>query len=512
MKCIILANNINNIDGKKFETDNYDSYDRVLEENEGNSLFKKTIVCNMPYCDKYLIISKKEYMNEISRQIEELRDVEYSIIESGDCYTDDIEKAVKNMPEEELFLIIPCEIKLENKSYNCNSIKNYKANIIKAKKCAISNEISMLCVNDSTTGIVCFKNKNFIKISENRDIFKEEVTMLNSNSDCYKSDNNENVDFCVKLNPAFKDYLWGGIKLRDKYGKKCDMDIIAESWELSAHEDGESIISSGICEGKYFREYLDIIGNDNLGWKCSDMDKFPILIKFIDAKNPLSIQVHPDDDYALMYEDEYGKNEMWYILDCEEGAGIYCGFKQDTSADEVRERIENNTILDILNWIPVKKGEVYYIKAGTVHAIGGGIMICEIQQSSNCTYRLYDYDRIDKNGNKRELHIDKALDVLNYKKYEPQDLKDLCLSRENYSMKVLASCKYFKCVSYNICGKMDLQLNNSSFKSIICVNGNGTIKDGSNAIEFKMGDSLFLPKSNHSKEIEGNCEIVITEL
>ena len=194
---------------------------------------------------------------------------------------------------------------------------------------------------------------------------------------------------------------------------------IGESWELSAHPDGQSVIASGTFAGMYFGEFIEKYGEEVVCWKSSSLDRFPVLIKFIDAKNALSIQIHPDDDYALENENEFGKNEMWYVVDCEPGAYLYCGLKQDSSKEEIRERIENNTITEILNKIEVHKGDCVMVKDGTIHAIGAGILICEIQQNSNCTYRMYDYDRRDKFGNRRELHISKAIDVVDVKKYKP---------------------------------------------------------------------------------------------
>ena len=153
----------------------------------------------------------------------------------------------------------------------------------------------------------------------------------------------------VKLEPAFKDYLWGGTKLRDIYHKKCDYDVIAESWELSSHKDGQSIIAEGPYKGMLFGEYIKGIGEEGLGWKCQAFERFPILIKFIDAKNPLSIQVHPNDEYALSRENEYGKNEMWYIMDCDPGASIYYGVNRDISKEELQQRVKDNTVLEVLN-------------------------------------------------------------------------------------------------------------------------------------------------------------------
>lgn len=319
----------------------------------------------------------------------------------------------------------------------------------------------------------------------------------------------------VKLQPAFKDYLWGGTRLKTIYHKQCDYDIVAESWELSAHEAGQSIIASGRHKGITFAEYLNIIGKNNWGWKCRSLDAFPILIKFIDAKGSLSVQVHPDDDYALMVENQYGKNEMWYIIDCEPEAYLYCGFNRDVSREEVEKRLRDNTILEVLNKVPVQKGEAYFIPAGTVHAIGAGILICEIQQSSNCTYRLYDYCRRDKFGNLRELHIDKALDVLKYSKYEPQKLEDTMEEGRGYVKHVISRCKYFECTQYQLDGMLELPAVEESFTSLVCIRGEGVLcldKDRNTRMQFRAGDSIFMPKSNDIYRVNGKCEFIITRI
>ena len=218
----------------------------------------------------------------------------------------------------------------------------------------------------------------------------------------------------IKLTPAYKDYIWGGTKLKTMYNKHSALDIVAESWELSAHKDGESIVADGPYSGLTLTQYLNAIGNSALGTNAKNFDYFPILIKLIDARSALSVQVHPDDSYALEHEGEYGKTEMWYILDCEENASLYYGFKKDVTKEEYKNAIENNTLTDILNKIPVHKGDVFFIPAGTVHAIGAGILICEIQQNSNTTYRVYDYNRRDKKGNTRPLHVERQSPYLIY--------------------------------------------------------------------------------------------------
>lgn len=338
----------------------------------------------------------------------------------------------------------------------------------------------------------------------------------------------------MKLEPAFKDNLWGGTKLRTVFGKKCDYDVIGESWELSAHPDGQSVIASGIFTGMYFGEFIEKYGYDVVGWKSSSLDRFPVLIKFIDAKKDLSIQIHPDDDYALEIENEFGKNEMWYVVDCEPGAFLYCGLKKDSSKEEIRERIENNTITDILNKIEVHKGDCVMVKAGTIHAIGAGILICEIQQNSNCTYRMYDYDRKDKFGNKRELHIDKAIDVVDVKKYKPfiSDNKDVPEGAE-----VLVSCKYFECYKYVLgsdaaeadhasdiedncyntenvrnTGKVNISVDAMSFRSVIVIDGSGKIAVGNNTMDYKAGDSFFVTAGEKVINLEGTGTVIVTKV
>ena len=313
---------------------------------------------------------------------------------------------------------------------------------------------------------------------------------------------------------------------------------IGESWELSAHPDGQSVIASGTFAGMYFGEFIEKYGEEVVCWKSSSLDRFPVLIKFIDAKNALSIQIHPDDDYALENENEFGKNEMWYVVDCEPGAYLYCGLKQDSSKEEIRERIENNTITEILNKIEVHKGDCVMVKAGTIHAIGAGILICEIQQNSNCTYRMYDYDRRDKFGNRRELHISKAIDVVDVKKYKPfvSGNSDVPEGAE-----LLVSCKYFECYKYvlgesvytddssdkDICNnddgnsdivvkpatdRINISVNTMSFRSIIVIEGSGKITVGENEMDYRAGDSFFVTAGEKVVSVEGTRVIIVTKV
>ena len=319
----------------------------------------------------------------------------------------------------------------------------------------------------------------------------------------------------VKLEPAFKDNIWGGTKIRDVYGKKCDYDVIGESWELSAHPDGQSRIAEGRYKGMLFNEYLNIIGKDALGWKCQCQDRFPILIKFIDAKQALSIQIHPDDEYALENENEYGKNEMWYVVDSEPGAYLYCGLSRDASKEEIEKRIADNTITDILNKIEVKPGDVVMVKAGTIHAIGAGVFICEIQQNSNCTYRMYDYDRRDKFGNPRELHVKKALDVVDTHKFEKDNKTAIVIARnEHFTEERLVQCKYFEVFKYDVTDEAKISVDEASFVSVLFIDGSGTIEtdDYEKVMPFKAGDSFFISAGQRSVVVKGQARMITTRV
>ncbi len=334
------------------------------------------------------------------------------------------------------------------------------------------------------------------------DELSEEDNISDSTGKVTDADLGMKQETIVKLDPAYKDYLWGGTKLRDLYGKQCDFDIIAESWELSAHPAGNSIVASGRHKGQPFGKYLETVGRQVMGWKCSALQAFPLLVKLIDAREDLSVQVHPGDDYALENENEYGKNEMWYIVDAEPGAGLYIGFNRDVSRDEVEQRIADNTIREVLNFVRTKPGDVFFIPAGTVHAIGAGNLICEIQQSSNCTYRLYDYDRRDRFGNKRELHLQKALDVLDYRKYDP--------ARAGRSREEI-SCKYFDVSIMDVDGEKAMRLTDDSFRVVTCIKGEGMLRIDTD-IRIHAGETVFIPAINDIMTISGCLSVVISKV
>ena len=310
-----------------------------------------------------------------------------------------------------------------------------------------------------------------------------------------------------RLTPAFKDYIWGGTRLRGEYGKKCDYDKVAESWELSCHKDGASVVADGEDKGLTLAEYIDKHGKAVLGTDCEKFENFPILIKLIDAKDNLSVQVHPDNEYALRVEGEYGKTEMWYIVDCDEGATLLYGFKHEISKEEFAERIADNTLLEVTNAVPVKKGDVFFIQAGTLHAIGKGILIAEIQQNSNTTYRIYDYGRVGKDGKPRELHVEKAKDVtcLAPAKAYPETPVE---QHEGYTSKLLSSCDYFTTYALDVETKAQLTADEKSFNSILVLEGECEI-DGIKALK---GDSVFVTAGSGSYTVEGKCKAVLTKV
>ncbi|MCM1577368.1 MAG: mannose-6-phosphate isomerase, class I [Ruminococcus sp.] len=314
----------------------------------------------------------------------------------------------------------------------------------------------------------------------------------------------------VKLKPAFKDYLWGGTRLRDDFGKECDYEKIAESWELSCHKDGASVVASGEFAGLTLAEYIEK-NKGVLGTNCGRFENFPILIKLIDAKDNLSVQVHPNNEYAQRVEGEYGKTEMWYIVDCDEGAELLYGFKKEISKEEFRERIENNTLPEVTNSVPVKKGDVFFIEAGTLHAIGKGILIAEIQQNSNTTYRIYDYGRVGADGRPRQLHIDKAVEVTNLCPATPYPAAD-CFEENGAVKRLLAKCEYFTVYSVDVEKEAEFTADETSFNSVLILEGEAVMTAGEESLDLKKGDSVFVPAGCGEYRITGKCRAVLTRI
>lgn len=289
-----------------------------------------------------------------------------------------------------------------------------------------------------------------------------------------------------RLTPACKSYIWGGRRLIERYGKVTDAPTLSETWELSFHPDGLTL-----CDGQP-------LSHEGLGENAGHFDGFPQLIKLIDARDDLSVQVHPSDGYAKEHENSYGKTEMWYVVEAERGAGIYLGMKRDITAEELSAAIADNTLTELLNFYEVKAGECYFIPAGTVHAIGKGCLICEVQQNSNITYRVYDYGRRDKDGNLRELHLQKAKQVADLKKFTHTPL----------SGDTVARCKYFEAKKYDIDASVTLNVDSGSFKYAVCLDGAGVIGDKA----VSRGDSLLIPAGYGDVELSGKMTVLTSEL
>lgn len=297
----------------------------------------------------------------------------------------------------------------------------------------------------------------------------------------------------LKLKPSCKDYLWGGRRLIDEFGKEFSGEVLAETWEISCHKDGLSTISNGDEKGETLLTYIQQKGKKCLGTNAEFYEDFPILVKLIDARDDLSIQVHPSDSYALEHEKQYGKTEMWYVVDAKEESFLYYGFSKKVSKEELKQRINNNTLLEVLNKVPVKKGDTFFIEPGTIHAIGKDILIAEIQQNSNVTYRVYDYGRVDSTGKSRELHIEKAVDVINCEQG---------LASKKFDSH-LAECKYFTVDKIVVNQSYTDTVSTNSFVGLLFVEGEGCILDSDTKLDYKKGDAFFIPAKDEKYEITG---------
>lgn len=317
-----------------------------------------------------------------------------------------------------------------------------------------------------------------------------------------------------KLIAPCKDYLWGGTKLRTEYHQRSSAQKLAESWMLSCHKDGLSVISGGKFDGLTLMELIDRTGKQVLGTDCDKFEQFPILVKLIDAQDRLSVQVHPNNDYALKNEGEYGKTEMWYVVENEPGASLYYGFREPITKAEFQQRIENNTLLEVLNQVEVHPGDVFFIEAGTLHAIGAGIVIAEIQQNSNTTYRIYDYGRIGADGRPRALHVEKALDVTKLERPQrsskPQGEPE---TLDGCTRTLLASCDYFSVYRMEFSGESQMDADMTSFHSLLCLSGEAVLqRGGQKSLTIGKGDSIFVPAGTGSYTIKGKCEILFTKV
>lgn len=315
------------------------------------------------------------------------------------------------------------------------------------------------------------------------------------------------------LRPSGKDYLWGGRRLNDEFDKKIDMVPLAETWECSTHSDGPSYVVGGEFDGEelaqVIRQYPEYLGERHAG-----EDTLPILIKFIDAKSDLSIQVHPTDEYAKEHENgQLGKSEMWYVLDAAKDASLIYGLNQSCTGEELRRAIAEGTVERMLRRIPVHKDDLFYVRAGTIHAIGAGVLVAEIQESSNLTYRLYDYDRVGKDGAKRPLHIEKALEAADLSgSQEPRQPLRVLKYRQGAASELLSRCKYFEVYRMLVNTERRQQVryraDKVSFRVLLCVNGCGTITYDGGMIPFCKGDCIFVPADSVELTIHAQAQFL----
>ncbi len=316
--------------------------------------------------------------------------------------------------------------------------------------------------------------------------------------------------YAFKLKPYISEIIWGGTRLIDDYGVQTDKKNAAEAWVLSAHPSGESTVIGGELDGKALseavRECPEICGDN--AKKFSD---FPILIKFIDARDNLSVQVHPTEEYCAKTGSGESKTECWYILDCDADACLILGFKERITKEQFRLAIESGTFTDYIAKVPVKRGDFFFIESGTLHAICKGVLLAEVQQSSNTTYRVFDYNRLGFDGKPRELHIQQAIEVT---KCEPFPQSDFCKADELYtnSKRQLTDCSLFKVWETRVNGEFTDKADEKSFVSLLVLEGNGKFESGKEKISIKKGESFFVPASSGEYTIHGEMKILETRV
>lgn len=306
----------------------------------------------------------------------------------------------------------------------------------------------------------------------------------------------------LKFRPILKERLWGGTKLKEVFGKPIESDITGESWELSTVKGDISVVANGSLEGKSLQDLIDSNAEELLGKSVVERfgKEFPILIKFIDAKQDLSIQLHPNDALAKERHDSFGKTEMWYIMDADPKAELIVGFNKDVTKEEYAESIDNDTLLDLLNYEEVKEGDTFFINTGKIHAIGAGVMLAEIQQTSDVTYRVFDFNRKDKEGNLRELHTDLALDAVDYEKKD-----DFIVSYDKAKNEVntMVDCPYFKTNFIELTENLDLDTTQrDSFTIFMCVGGKAKISTAVGEVSIKSGETALLPASTQKISLQ----------
>ena len=310
----------------------------------------------------------------------------------------------------------------------------------------------------------------------------------------------------LQFEPILKDRIWGGEKLKTVLNKPIVSSITGESWELSTVEGDVSVVANGVLKGKSLTELIDTLPNEILGTKVYAQfgKQFPLLFKYLDAREDLSIQVHPNDELAKARHNSFGKTEMWYIMQADADARIIVGFKEDSSKEEYVENLNNKTLVSILDDVKVNAGDVFFLETGTVHAIGAGLVVAEIQQTSDITYRLYDFDRKDAAGNTRELHVDLALDAINYNKVDTYKKYESAPNKSN----VIVDCPYFTTNIIPLDGKIEGNKDGETFTVYMCIEGTFEIRYENVSYQYKKGDTVLIPAGMRNYVLEGEASIL----
>jgi mannose-6-phosphate isomerase len=310
----------------------------------------------------------------------------------------------------------------------------------------------------------------------------------------------------LQFEPILKERIWGGEKLKTLLHKPITSTITGESWELSTVEGDVSIVANGEWKGKSLTEIINSFPDEILGTAVHTRfgKQFPLLFKYLDAREDLSIQVHPNDELAKKRHNSFGKTEMWYIMQADDNARIIVGFKENSNAAEYLENLKNKTLLSILDDVKVKSGDVFFLETGTVHAIGAGLVVAEIQQTSDITYRLYDFDRVDANGNTRELHVDLALEAINYNKVETKKSYTTNSNRSN----TVVDCPYFTTNFIPLDGTISVSKSVESFTVYMCVDGSFEIEYNNSKMQYIKGDTVLIPAAMNVFILNGKASIL----
>lgn len=320
----------------------------------------------------------------------------------------------------------------------------------------------------------------------------------------------KNSYYPIKFIPIYKDYPWGGSRIPETYNRKVPSGIYAESWEISDHDDGMSVVANGALEGKSLREILEADPGGILGRKISGT-KFPLLIKLIDSKQKLSVQVHPNDETAARFGGE-AKTEMWYLLG-ENKTQVYCGLHENVTKDSFLDAVKNDTSGDTMRPVPVEKDSAVFVRGGRVHAIDEGCLILEIQQNSNTTYRIYDWGRMGNDGNPRELHIDQAVEVINWDDHDDPLVSTSLLSEsEACRIEEVLSCEYFRLEKLTLTGTTETQVSGETFHALFVSEGALTLSWDGGSETATAGESILIPAALPAYSLAGEAMILRTTI